>query len=94
MARPSSIDLRERAAAAVLKDGPPRHREAAQSGGAAGTAINWVRRFQETGRVAPGDGRPPESWSSMPSVLGLPPAAFCLHLAASSNCTIVSNALL
>src|SRR5271155_326372 len=30
----------------------------------------------------------------MQSVLGLPPAAFCLHLAAKSNAAIASNVLL
>jgi len=54
MARPLSIDLRERAVAAVLKGGLSRHRAAAQFGVAASTVINWVRRFQETGSVAPG----------------------------------------
>jgi putative transposase len=53
MARPLSIDLRERAVAAVLKGGLSRHRAAAQFGVAASTVINWVRRFQETGSVAP-----------------------------------------
>ncbi len=54
MARPLSIDLRERAVAAVLKGGLSRHRAAAQFGVAASTVINWVRRFQETGSAAPG----------------------------------------
>jgi transposase len=54
MARPLSIDLRERAVTAVLKGGLSRHRAAAQFGVAASTVINWVRRFQETGSVAPG----------------------------------------
>src|SRR6266403_914230 len=54
MARPLSIDLRERAVAAVLKGGLSRHRAATQFGVAASTVINWVRRFQEKGSVAPG----------------------------------------
>jgi transposase len=54
MARPLSIDLRERAVAAVLKGGQSRHRAAAQFGVAPSTVINWVWRFQETGSVAPG----------------------------------------
>jgi putative transposase len=54
MARPLSIDLRERAVAAVLKGGLSRHRVAAQFGVVPSTVINWVRRFQETGSVAPG----------------------------------------
>ena len=54
MARPLSIDLRERAVAAVLEGGLSRHRVAARFGVAPSTVINWVRRFQETGSVAPG----------------------------------------
>src|SRR6202795_2659661 len=52
--KPLSNDLRERAVAAVLKGGLSRHRAAAQFGVAPSTVINWVRRFQETGSVAPG----------------------------------------
>ena len=40
MARPLSIDLRERAVAAVLKGGLSRHRAVAQFGVAASTVIN------------------------------------------------------
>src|ERR1700692_4400679 len=54
VAKPLSNDLRERAVAAVLKDGLSRHRAAARFGVAASTVINWVRRFQETGSGAPG----------------------------------------
>ena len=54
MARPLSIDLRERAVAAVLEGGLSRHRAAAQFGVAASTVINWVRRFEETGSVTSG----------------------------------------
>jgi transposase len=54
MAGPLSIELRERAVAAVLKGGLSRHRAAAQFGVVPSTVINWVRRFQETGSVAPG----------------------------------------
>jgi transposase len=54
MARPLSLDLRERAVAAVLKGGLSRHRAAAQFGVVPSTVINWVRRFQATGSVAPG----------------------------------------
>jgi putative transposase len=54
MAKPYSIDLRERAVSAVLKGGLSRHEAAAQFGLGVGTVINWVRRFQETGSVAPG----------------------------------------
>jgi putative transposase len=54
MGRPYSNDLRERAVAAVLKGGRSRHAAAGQFGVAPSTVINWVRRFQETGSVAPG----------------------------------------
>ena len=54
MGRPYSLDLRERAVAAVVRDGLSRHRAAAQFGLGASTVINWVRRFRETGSVAPG----------------------------------------
>jgi transposase len=48
------MDLRERAVAAVLRDGLSRHESAARFGVAPSTVINWVRRVQETGSVAPG----------------------------------------
>lgn len=54
MAKPYSVDLRERAVAAVLNGGLSRHRAAARFGLAASTVVNWVQRFQETGSVAPG----------------------------------------
>jgi transposase len=54
MAKPYSIDLRERVVAAVLTGGLSRHRAAAQFGLGVSTVINWVRRFQESGSVAPG----------------------------------------
>lgn len=54
MAKPYSIDLRERVVAAVLRDGLSRHRAAAHFGVGVSTAINWVRRFEKTGGVAPG----------------------------------------
>jgi putative transposase len=54
MAKPYSTDLRERAVAAVLKEGRSRHESAARLGVAPSTVINWVRRFQETGSAAPG----------------------------------------
>ena len=52
--QPYSIDLRERAIAAVLQGGLSRHESAARFGVAPSTVINWVRRFRETGSVAPG----------------------------------------
>jgi putative transposase len=54
MGRPYSNDLRERAVAAVLQGGVSRHRAAAQFGVGVSTVVNWVRRFHETGSVAPG----------------------------------------
>jgi putative transposase len=54
MGRPYSIDLRARAVTAVLKGGLSRHESAARFGVAPSTVINWVRRFQLTGSVAPG----------------------------------------
>ena len=54
MAKPYSMDLRERAVAAVLQEGLSRHESAARFGVAPSTVINWVRRFRETGSVAPG----------------------------------------
>ena len=54
MARPYSDDLRERVVAAVLEGGLSCHRAAAQFDVAVSTAVNWVRRFRETGTVTPG----------------------------------------
>ena len=53
MGKPYSMDLRTRVVAAV--DGGLSCREAARRFSlAASTAINWVRRKEETGSVAPG----------------------------------------
>jgi len=54
MGKPYSIDLRERVVAAVEKGGMSRHRAAAQFGVGISTAIAWVKRFRETGSIAPG----------------------------------------
>ena len=54
MGRAYSLDLRERAVAAVERGGMSRHRAAAQFGVGVSTVINWVRRLRETGSVAPG----------------------------------------
>ena len=54
MAKPYSMDLRERVVAAVEKEGLSRHEAASRFGVGASTAINWVRRFHDTGSVAPG----------------------------------------
>lgn len=63
MAKAYSIDLRERVVAAVERGGLSRHQAAARFGVAVSTAINWVRRFRETGSAAPGrmGGRKPKT---------------------------------
>jgi transposase len=48
------MDLRERAVLSVLKGGLSRHAAAARYEVAVSTVIGWVRRYQETGSVAPG----------------------------------------
>jgi len=53
MARPYSLDLRERVVAAVERGGVSRRKAAAQFGVAPSIAIGWVRRFRETGSVEP-----------------------------------------
>ena len=54
MATPLSMDLRKRVIAAVEKEGLSRHEAAARFGIGASTAIDWLRRFRETGSAAPG----------------------------------------
>jgi transposase len=54
MAKPYSMDLRERVLAAVKDEGLSRNEAAARFGVGISTAINWVRRFEDTGSVAPG----------------------------------------
>ena len=54
MARPYSMDLRERVVAAVEEEGLSRNEAAARFGIGISTAVNWVRRFKDTGTVAPG----------------------------------------
>lgn len=54
MAKPYSMDLRERAVAAVEEGGLSRHQAAARFEVAVSTVVKWVRRFRETGSVAPG----------------------------------------
>lgn len=48
------MDLRERVVRAVEYEGMSRHEAAARFGVAPSSAIKWVRRFRETGSVAPG----------------------------------------
>jgi len=54
MGKPYSMDLRERAVAAVTQGGLSCHRAAAQFGVAPSTVIDWVKRVRETGAFAPG----------------------------------------
>ena len=54
MAKPYSMDLRERVVAAVLEGGMSCHAAAKRFGVAASSAIKWVRRVRETGSAAPG----------------------------------------
>jgi transposase len=54
MGKPCSTDLYLRAVAAVSQGGLSRHRAAAQFGIGVNTVVNRVRRFQDTGSVAPG----------------------------------------
>lgn len=54
MAKPFSMDLRERVVAAVVREKLSRHEAASRFGVGVSTAIAWVRRFQDTGSVAPG----------------------------------------
>ena len=54
MARPYSIDLRERVVLAVEEGGISRRQAGAHFGVGVSTVIEWVRRFRETGSVEPG----------------------------------------
>ena len=54
MPKPYSNDLRERVVSAVLEAGLFRHQAAARFGVAISTAVQWVKRFKETGDVSPG----------------------------------------
>jgi transposase len=54
MGEPYSIDLRERVVAAVQTGGLSRNQAAKQFGVGISTAINWVKRWRQTGSVAPG----------------------------------------
>lgn len=54
MGRPYSMDLRERVVAAVKQEGMSRHQAASRFGVGISTAINWVKRFEDSGSVAPG----------------------------------------
>jgi putative transposase len=53
MVRPISTDLRERLVAVVERDGLSARAAAVRFGVSASSAIKWVRRYRETGSVAP-----------------------------------------
>jgi putative transposase len=52
MARPYSMDLRKRVVQAVEQEGLSRRQAADRFGVGIKTAIDWVRRFRETGSLA------------------------------------------
>lgn len=54
MAKPFSMDLRERVIAAVEEGGMSRLKAAAHFDVGVSTVIDWVARFRETGSAAPG----------------------------------------
>ena len=54
MSGPYSMDLRERVVRAVEEEGLSRHQAAERFGVAVSTAVHWVKRFRDTGSVAPG----------------------------------------
>lgn len=54
MGRAYSMDLRDRVVAAVRGEGLTRRQAAARFGVAESTAINWLKRVETTGTVAPG----------------------------------------
>jgi len=53
MARPYSMDLRDRVVTAVKEEGLSRHQAAARFGIAASTAVNWLKRFDDRGDAKP-----------------------------------------
>ena len=54
MARPYSMDLRQRVIGAVEEEKVSRHEAASRFGVSASAAIKWVKRFETTGSAAPG----------------------------------------
>jgi putative transposase len=54
MARPYSMDLRDRVVAAVERDGMSCHAAAARFEVGVSTAIKWMQRYRQTGSAAPG----------------------------------------
>jgi transposase len=54
MAKPCSLDLRERVVAAVEQEGMSRQAAARRFGVAVSSAIKWVARYRATGSMEPG----------------------------------------
>jgi len=54
MAKPYSLDLRERVVAAIEQEGLSRRGAAERYNVAPSTAVGWMKRRRETGSVAPG----------------------------------------
>lgn len=54
MGRPYSMDLRERAVAAVEEEGMSRQAAARRFGVAPSTVIGWVKQFRTKGHIKPG----------------------------------------
>ena len=54
MAKPYSMDLRERVSAAVVRGGMSCRQAAKPFGVAVSTSIGWVKRVRETGNARPG----------------------------------------
>lgn len=54
MARPYSLDLRQRVVMAVVRDGFSARETAKLFGVAVSTVVKWVQRYHRTGSVAPG----------------------------------------
>jgi transposase len=82
MAKPYSMDLRERVVAAVTDGGMSCHAAAARFGVAANSAIKWVRRVRETGSAAPG-----QMGGHKPNILSGPIATGCWNvLRQTSRC--------
>src|ERR1700693_4467806 len=76
MAKPYSMDLRERVVNAVEEGGLSRHEAASRFGVGVSTAIAWGRRFRATGGGAPG-----QMGGHKPKAIRDEHAAWLLHLA-------------
>jgi transposase len=63
MGKPYSTDLRARVVASVLEGGLSRNRAGAQFAVAVSTVVAWVKRYEETGSLEPGQmgGHKPKS---------------------------------